>query len=171
MSGLRHKRWQLRQLKGLSFDSLQTFATEFVEEALLPAENQKVVDCLQWHKAQGHEVAIVSGGFNQYIDIYAKKYNVDYTVTTCIEIKDGRATGRITGMDCMGVNKLRKLDKELNLEQFDLNNSYAYSDHESDIPLLSLVGNATIVFSGQEKEKVDWAKLLGYKVLHINNVI
>ena len=59
--------------------------------------------------------------------------------------------------------KLYKLASRLNLEQYDLRHSYAYSDCVSDIPLLSLVGNANVVACGKD---LKWADILGYRIIN-----
>lgn len=160
--GNRHKRWQLKQIKGISVDKMQQIVKDYVENEVILKENKKIVDRLKWHKEKGHIIAIVSGGFSEYIKYYAKIYDVDYVIATDLEIKNEVYTGRIDGIDCMGINKIEKLKNILNLNEFDLEKSYAYSDHISDIPLLCLVGNSYVVNFGQD---IKWAKLMGYRII------
>jgi len=162
--GHRHKKWQLKQLKGLSIETMQMIAKNYVEKELLPKENKKVVERLQWHKNQGHIIAIVSGGFSEYIKFYAKKYDIEYVIATDLEVVNNIYTGKINGIDCMGINKIEKLRNTLNIEEYSLKDSYAYSDHISDIPLLSFVGNGVVVDFGQD---IKWANLMNYEVLNV----
>ena len=162
--GHRHKKWQLKQLKGLTTSTMKTIVKEYVEGELISKENKKVVEKLLWHKSQGHTIAIVSGGFSEYINYYAKKYDIQYVIATDLEIIDGKYTGNIDGIDCMGINKIEKLRTVLDIEEYDLDNSYAYSDHISDIPLLSFVGNGVGIDFGQDTK---WMKLMNYKVLNV----
>lgn len=162
LSGSRHKRWQLKQLKGLSKSKINNIAKEYLKKELLPNENKSIVEKMLWHKGQGHVVVIVSGGFSEYIKEYAKVYDIEYVVATDLEFIDDKATGKIDGLDCMGINKIEKLRNTINIDDYDLNNSFAYSDHISDIPLLSFVGNGVAVDFGQD---IKWAKLMNYKVI------
>ena len=162
--GHRHKKWQLKQLKGLSTETMQTIVKNYVEKELIPKENKIVVERLKWHKEQGHTTAIVSGGFSEYIKYYAKIYDIKYVVATDLEILDNKYTGKIYGIDCMGINKIEKLRDTLSIEEYDLQNSYAYSDHISDIPLLSFVGNGVGIDFGQDMK---WAELMGYEVINV----
>jgi len=162
--GNRHKMWQLKQIKGLTVSIMEEIVKEYVENELIPKENKKVVNKLLWHKKQGHIVGIVSGGFSDYIKYYAQKYDVNFVIATDLEVKDGVYTGNIDGIDCMGINKIEKLRQVINIEDYDLKNSYAYSDHISDIPLLSLVGNPYVVNFGQD---IKWAKLMGYRIINV----
>lgn len=162
--GNRHKKWQLRQLKGLSREKLNIIANEYVKKELLPKENKLLVEKMLWHKKQGHDIAIVSGGFSEYIKEYAKIYDIDYVIATDLEFIDGKSTGKIDGIDCMGINKIEKIRSIIDLNKYDLLNSFAYSDHISDIPLLSFVGNGVVVDFGED---IKWAKLMDYEVLNV----
>jgi len=162
--GQRHKKWQLKQLKGLNIETMNKIVKDYVENELLPKENKVIVERLKWHKNQGHTIVIVSGGFSEYIKYYAKKYDIEYVVATDLEVVDGVYTGKINGIDCMGINKIKKLRSSLNIEEYCLKDSYAYSDHISDIPLLSFVGNGVVIDFGQD---IEWANLMNYEVINV----
>jgi HAD superfamily hydrolase (TIGR01490 family) len=162
--GYKHKIWQLKQIKGLNEEEMKEIVKIYVEKELIPRENKKIVEKLLWHKKRGDEIAIVSGGFSEYIKYYAKIYGIDYVIATDLEIKNDVYTGKIKGIDCMGINKIKKLKEVINLNEYDLKSSYAYSDHISDIPLLSLVGNPFVVNFGQD---IEWAKIMEYKIIDV----
>jgi HAD superfamily hydrolase (TIGR01490 family) len=162
--GYKHKIWQLKQIKGLSEEEMKEIVKMYVEKELIPRENKKIVEKLLWHKKRGDKIAIVSGGFSEYIKYYAKIYGIDYVIATDLEIKNDVYTGKIKGIDCMGINKIKKLKEVINLNEYDLKSSYAYSDHISDIPLLSLVGNPFVVNFGQD---IEWAKIMEYKIIDV----
>lgn len=62
----------------------------------------------------------------------------------------------------MQERKLYKLIQKINLNNYNLKDSYAYSDCVSDIPLLSLVGNPNVV---ETPKDLTWAKILKYNIL------
>lgn len=161
--GIRHKKWQLKQIKGLSTKKVEAIAKQYVKNELLPKQNMTVVERMLWHKRQGHKIAIVSGGFSQYIKEYAKNYSIDFVIATELELRDGIFTGNILGNDCMGKNKITKIKQHLKLDDFDLDHSYAYSDHISDIPLLNLTGHGVVVNFGQD---ISWAIKAGYEIIN-----
>lgn len=162
--GNRHKMWQLKQLKGLSIEKIKQISKDYVEKELLPKVNNIVIQRMLWHKEQGHDIAIVSGGFSVYLEEFAKIFGVKYVIATDLEFVDRKATGRIRGVDCMGVNKVKKIQETINLKDYDLNNSYAYSDSASDIPLLSLVGKGVVIDFGQD---IEWAKNMNFEILKV----
>jgi phosphoserine phosphatase len=54
-------------------------------------------------------------------------------------------TGHIKGSIVYGNIKKEKLKEYFDLHQYSLSNAVAYADHESDIPMLSIVGKSYMV--------------------------
>lgn len=141
----------------------QRVAKEFVYDEIIKNLNQKVMDRLFYHQDQGHTIAIVSGGLELYIKEFAKIYDIKNIIAVSLEEKYTKLTGDIAGIHTMHERKLYKLSYMLNLNNYDLKNSYAYSDCVSDIPLLSLVGNPYVI----ECEKdLTWAKILNFNIIY-----
>ncbi|MDL0079073.1 HAD-IB family hydrolase [Helicobacter zhangjianzhongii] len=129
--------------------------------------NQKVLDRLLWHKAQGHTIVVVSGGLGIYIRPFMQQFGIDTILAVELEStfdKQGQEilSGNRSGLHTMQERKLYALDDRLDLARYDLPNSYAYSDCPSDVPLLSLVGKPCVVQGSQETR---WARILGYPIL------
>jgi HAD superfamily hydrolase (TIGR01490 family) len=164
LNGNRYKRLQLYQIRGIDKKAIQQAAQDFIQEKLLINQNKIIIEKLNWHLSQNHTVVIVSGGYTEYIKLYAESLGVSHVIATDIEFKKLKTTGKIEGLDCMGINKIMKLKKKFNFDEIDFSNSFAYSDHESDIPLLSRVGNSFVVSFGQN---IEWADAMGYKVIDV----
>ncbi|MBK1963775.1 HAD-IB family hydrolase [Campylobacter novaezeelandiae] len=141
----------------------QRVAKEFVYDEIIKNLNQKVMDRLFYHQDQGHTIAIVSGGLELYIKEFAKIYNIKNIIAVSLEEKYTKLTGDIVGIHTMQERKLYKLSYMLNLNNYDLKNSYAYSDCVSDIPLLSLVGNPYVIECGKD---LTWAKILNFNIIY-----
>jgi putative phosphatase len=86
---------------------------------------------------------------------FAKSYSIDYLVSTKLEFKNGVFTSKIAGDECLGDKKVELLGNELNLKEFDLQNSFFYSDSRSDIPLFLLFGNKIVVKNAQNTDWID----------------
>lgn len=151
-------------LKGLEVEVAENLAKDYVKNELLKRVNQKVIKKLEWHKAQGHTIAIVSGGLEIYIKYFADYFGIPRENIIAIELESsgGILTGNMDGIHTMEHRKLYKLVERINLSEFDLQKSYFYSDCPSDIPLLSFVGNPVVVECGKD---ILWAKILGYKIM------
>jgi len=165
LRGGRHKRFVLKQMKGLAVSQVEGLARKYLSEVIVPHERTEVVEKIRWHQQQGHVVVIVSAGYAVYLTVYAERYGVDYVIATDLEVRDSIYTGRILGIDCIKKNKVTKLTNTLSLDEFDLAASYAYSDEENDVPLLELVDHPYVIDAGQG---VAWAKERGYEILGVS---
>ena len=99
-----------------------------------------------------------------YLRHFTKSYGIDYLVSTKLEFKNGIFTSKIAGDECLGDKKVELLGSKLNLKEFDLKNSFCYSDSRSDMPLFSLVGNKIVVKNAQSTDWIDD----GFKVLKVD---
>ena len=164
--GGRRKRLILRLMRGISMQTMDELAQKYHVEKIIPSLNREVIAKIHWHQEQKHTLIIVSGGYAVYIRKFATMYNFLKVVANELANNGERYNGEIAGLDCMGENKLYKLQQVVDLEQYNLAESYAYSDDASDIPLLSLVGNPYVISFGQN---IQWATALEYDILTINN--
>ena len=154
------------ELSGLPLSTALSLAHSYAL-SLRTHINQKVLDRLLWHKAQGHTIVVVSGGLGIYIRPFMQQFGIDTILAVELEStfdKQGQEilSGNRSGLHTMQERKLYALDDHLDLAQYDLPNSYAYSDCPSDVPLLSLVGKPCVVQGSQETR---WARILGYPIL------
>ena len=148
-----HKKLKLLQMKNLPDDKVCFLAKQYYENEIKPCLINEMIIELKKKKRQGYFTVIISGGYEHYIRHFAEDFEVDLVVATDI------LSGRIDGLDCMGSNKIKKLKEYLSLDLYDLENSVAYSDSLSDLPLFELVGNPVAVV----KESQKWANKYGYR--------
>jgi phosphatidylglycerophosphatase C len=142
-----HKRFQVFQLKGLLLSDIDV--DFFFESEILPLFRLEMLEKLKFHLESNHKVIILSGGYNVYLNLLKKKFGFHEIICSDLELVNGRFTGKIVGLDCMGQNKINKLNSQIDLSDFDLTNSFTYTDDVSDLPILNLVGNKYIVNFGQ----------------------
>ena len=149
-------------LRGLGLKEAENIAQDFFEKELLLRVNERIMERVRYHQKLGHTIAIVSGGFEIYIRIFAKYFGIQYVVAVSLDSREGVLSGNMAGIHTMEHRKLYKLSQTLDLSMYDLAQSYAYSDCPSDIPLLSLVGNGIVVECGKD---IEWAKILGFEIV------
>ena len=85
----------------------------------------------------------------------------DYLLCTDLEVgPDGRLTGKANGPICIDKNKKIAAENLSDRMGINLEQSYAYGNHHSDIPLLEAVGNPSAVEPTlalrKHAEKRDW---------------
>jgi HAD superfamily phosphoserine phosphatase-like hydrolase len=109
---------------------------------------EDVLKLLEGHQQKGDLIVLVSGGPEPLVLRIAKELNVEHVVGTRFEILEGRYTGRPAEPACLGIQKtiatrayLRRFGLEVNID-----NSSAYADALSDLPLLESVGDPIVVY-------------------------
>ncbi|EAH8848401.1 HAD-IB family hydrolase [Campylobacter lari] len=150
------------ELNNMPVEIIRAFSKEFVYTKILPNINKSIIEKVFWHQDQGHQIVIVSGGLEIYINEFAKIYGIEKVVAIELEVFENKFTGNISGIHTMQERKLYKLIQKINLNNYNLKDSYAYSDCVSDIPLLSLVGNPNVI---ETPKDLTWAKILKYNIL------
>ncbi len=91
------------------------------------------------HSAGG-KVAAVSGGFIQVLEPLAKQLGLDFYRANCLEISDGKLTGKTTGLvvdRSVKADSLREWAKELDLTP---SQTIAVGDGANDLEMMSVSG-------------------------------
>ena len=123
-------------LAGMHIDELQREAVQFVEHKLPSLMRSEALQRLGWHKKQGHRCIVISASLALYVQPWAQKMGFDDVIATHLETReDGRITGKLSGANCFGTEKVRRL--EILLGDRDGYTLYAYGDSRGDKELLS----------------------------------
>jgi HAD superfamily hydrolase (TIGR01490 family) len=152
----------VRLLRGYTVAEVEVVARNYTTE-LQTRIKEPVWNELSKLRDLGYSVYLVSAGLDVYLKLFGALLNVPL-ICTVLEVKDGRYTGRIDGIDCIGVGKVEKVKNEVvNFETVDWKESVAYGDSVSDIPVLSLVGASIVVDPNPtlraHAEKMAWSIL------------
>jgi phosphatidylglycerophosphatase C len=100
----------VRTLRGLSADEVARRAAAFGLTHLRRRGRADVVCRLEWHRAQGHRIAIVSASPEVYVAPVGAELGVDAVLATRLEIApDGTLTGRYAGRNTRGAQKVARL--------------------------------------------------------------
>ncbi len=130
---------------GHSFSELEALADRIIEENLLPKIYGQTLEIAKQHLAEGREVWIVTASPQRLAQLLAKTLGLSDAIGSRAEVVDDIFTGEIIGKPVHGrvkADEILALAKEKN---FNLENCYAYSDSCNDIPMLELVGHASVV--------------------------
>ena len=141
------KEVSLLSLKGMSKSEIEHIGKIFYEREIESNILQSAIKTIDFHRNRKEFVFLVSGCPDIYLNALAEYLNVDKYFCTELLYRNNSYTGRIKGSDCLWDEKVNRIknDEFIRNLNLDFNASYAYADGESDIPLLSLVGNPCIV--------------------------
>jgi phosphatidylglycerophosphatase C len=124
-------------LAGMRMDELLQQGERFAAYVLPGLLSQEALQRLEWHKQQGHRCVVISASLDLYVRPWATKTGFDDVIATHLETHDdGYVTGNLSGANCFGIEKARRL--EILLGEREGYTLYAYGDSRGDRELLSL---------------------------------
>jgi phosphatidylglycerophosphatase C len=113
-------------------EAAEVYADHVVTHGLRPDVRARV----DWHRAEGHELVLVSASPELYVTPIGRRLGFDEVLATRLEVDDGgRLTGRLLGPNCRGPEKVARL-REWRGEALAL--AYAYGDSAGDTEMLAL---------------------------------
>ena len=117
----------------------------FYYNALSLNLNLKVIGRLKKHQSQNDTVVFLSATLEEIADYLAKIFNVKYVIATKLEFKEGKYTGNMLGGIPYGKNKVKFAESFIAKNGFNLQGSFAYCDHYTDLCLLKYVNNPVVI--------------------------
>ncbi len=126
----------VRTLAGHSRAELQAKADAFVADILATGLRPGAVAAIKAHKARGDRLVLVSAAVDVVAEPLARALGFDDVICTRLTWPVGASGPVLDGANCYGAEKLRRL-AELQAEQPFSAPTYAYSDHVSDLELLT----------------------------------
>ena len=113
---------------------------------ILPRVYPQMLALAHEHQDHGRPAYIVTAASQELAEILARVMALDGAVGSGIsEVRDGVYTGRPTGVFVYRSGKATAIRELAQREGFDLAACYAYSDSESDLPMLEAVGHPVAV--------------------------
>lgn len=122
--------------KGESLDDFNAHIVRYIADHLPGRLRHDALERMEWHKAQGHEIYIVSANFDLLLDKFAQMQGIKH-ISTQIQITDGRLTGKFASLNCYGPEKVARIKAQFpNLSEYAT--IYAYGDSAGDKELLEI---------------------------------
>ena len=145
----------------------QKGADNFYKTYLKPHLAPGILTRVHVHKKEGHLLVLISGSVRYLLEPVVKDLEFDHLLCTDLEVdKNGLMTGKPADLVCVDHNKKKLTLKLAQQLELDLQKSYAYGNHHSDVPLLETVGNPHVVEPNRILEKIahqrSWP-ILGYR--------
>src|SRR5918912_996111 len=120
------------------------------------------------HQDAGRPVYIVTAASQELSELLAHVLGFDGGIGVRSEIRDGVYTGRPDGPFTYREGKAQAIRQMAASEGIDLDESYAYSDSESDLPMLRAVGHPVVVNPDAELARV--ARDEGWEVMRFDKL-
>ena len=152
-------------LRGLKREEIlkifEWIVTNYVMKLLRP----DIMALVQRHKKERHTTIVLSGSFNDFLEIIKQRLDVEHVVGTKMEMVNDICSGSIVKPLCFGINKARLLKEFISQAKLniDLTSSFAYADSIVDVPVLEMVGNPVATYP--DKKLLDLARCKGWQIL------
>ena len=138
-------------------DELNEYSKLFYSEKIKSNFIQEIFEKFLKHKSEGDTIVVISGGYSIYLKHFVEEFKIPHLFASEIEFNKNYCTGLIKGMDCLYDNKVAFIEGHgIEKEQ----NTVAYSDSITDLPLLKWVKKG-IVISKNKSQK--WAIQNGFE--------
>ncbi|MGO2240988.1 MAG: HAD family hydrolase [Halomonas sp.] len=119
----------------------QQFMVSKIEPHILP----KAEELLARHRTQGDTLLIITAT-NRFITApIAERLGVDNLIAVNPEVKEGRYTGRVSGIPSFREGKVTRLNQWLEQQDLSMDGAWFYSDSHNDLPLLEKVDHPVAV--------------------------
>jgi HAD superfamily hydrolase (TIGR01490 family) len=135
---------------------------------ILPLIYREVLDEAYAHQDAGRPVFIVTAASQELAEVLARVLVLDGGIGMRSEVRDGVYTGRAAGPFTYREGKAEAIRQLADQEGIDLPASYAYSDSESDLPMLRAVGHPVAVNPDSALEKV--ARAEGWRIMRFDRL-
>jgi HAD superfamily hydrolase (TIGR01490 family) len=157
-----------QSLRGTRVRDLERLGAD-VLTGILPRIYPQVLALAHEHQDEGLRVYIVTAASQELAVMLARVLALDGAIGSQFsEAVDGVYTGRPTGLFIYRSDKARAIRELAEREGIDLAASYAYSDSESDLPMLRVVGHPVAVNPDHELARV--AREQGWEVLRFDRL-
>jgi phosphoserine phosphatase len=120
------------------------------------------------HQDAGVPVYILTAASQEMANLLAHVLAFDGGIGSRSEIVDGRYTGRPAGPFNYREGKVLSMREVAERDGIDLSASYAYSDSESDVPMLRAVRHAVVVNPDPDLRRIAVAE--GWEVLDLDRL-
>lgn len=121
--------------RGQEAAAVRQLGAEYAITVLSGTVRQSALERVEWHRARGDEVVVVSASLDVYLGPWCERRGLDYICTTLQE-DEGRLTGRYLHGDCSGAEKARRIAERYDLDRYAV--VYAYGDSGEDREMLEL---------------------------------
>ena len=135
----------LEPLSRYSFSELDAYHKEFMHQKIEPILLEKAQRVVDLHRSRGDTLLVITATNSFITWPIVKRYGIENLLATEPEIKDGRFTGKVSGIPCYKDGKIDNLMPWLKEHQESLTDSTFYSDSNNDLPLLRLVDRPVAV--------------------------
>lgn len=152
-----NKRLVLWQLKNIDYKTLDCYANEYYHEYVRPRLITPVIEKMISLQKEGIKCYLLSAGYDIYLKYFIQDFKLNGCICTKIAFKNEICLGYYEAKDCYGQEKVLMFKEYFHTTSL-LDESYAFSDSKSDIPMLQLCKHRIAVCNSKNDVNKKWIK-------------
>ena len=160
-------RYAFSYLKGKTDKELDPIFDDFFRRDCLPSICRNSTTLIASLRRLGYKIVFVSNAIDPIVLRFSKYLGADEYICTHLSKHDGVYDGDIMGESMYGPVKESVLREYAHHNGLSLKDSYAFSDHMSDLPFLQAVGRPVAV--NPQKSLLSYSKENNIPVLYLND--
>lgn len=121
--------------KGMSLDVLEANGEGFAREIIPGLIRPEALESIQNHLKGGARIVVVTASLDIWVRPWAEDMGLEY-ITSVLEEVDGTVSGKLSGENCYGPEKTRRIRDYLSLS--DYKEIYCYGDSKGDREMMGI---------------------------------
>jgi HAD superfamily hydrolase (TIGR01490 family) len=165
------ERLRLRTLAltaGWEQERVKRIVANTLNQVVGPITYKEAVDLIAEHKGAGRRVYIVSAAPEEIVEPLARYLGAEGAIASQAVVSAGRYTGQLLRY-AYGPQKAATIRQIAERDALDLNESWAYSDSATDLPMLEVVGHPVAVNPDRALRRI--AQMRGWPVLRFSEMM
>jgi HAD superfamily hydrolase (TIGR01490 family) len=120
---------------GMPAEQFTENCRRFCQERLPLLMREPAVAAIRKHQQEGRQVVVVTASARDWVAPWCETLSIK-CIASSLEVQNGLITGRLSGVNCNGQEKVVRIREQFNLH--DYTDIYAYGDTNGDRPMLAL---------------------------------
>ncbi|CDG18378.1 HAD-IB family hydrolase [Xenorhabdus doucetiae] len=151
-----------RHFAGIDVASLAATCESWFNSTGIKLLKTRVHDEIIHHQQRNAQIVLVSGSYHACLEPLSRYLKADAVLCTELVSARGVYTGELQGCPAIGEGKARRIADYISQHRLSLRNSFAYGDHQSDVPMLEMADEKVIVdnYDLYSTLKVRWPELV-----------
>jgi len=159
----------LKVLTEHPLEQLLAWREQFLEEKIRPMLLPKAKALIEEHRKAGDTLLIITATNRFVTEPIAQLHGINNLLASEAEKRNGRYTGKPTGIPCYQDGKITRLNQWLKQQEHSFDQSVFYSDSHNDLPLLKLVEKPVAV--DPDPQLLEYASKQGWSIRSLRNSV
>lgn len=132
-----------RKYEGANVAEVERLVRDYAANIMLERCSSQAIRRVRAHRAAGHRTVLITAALGLFTQPLGPLF--DEIIAAELDQEDGIYSGFMTAPPLVGEARAAWLQREADINGWDLKKSYAYADSHSDLPMLRAVGNPVVV--------------------------